>query len=168
MQWNERGLSSNATSPKQLRCVRIAAKSRNSQMWEQLCLLCRSSSSYPLWIFHKIAPTGALVDPFRVDPFLYGSFGLTDDLSKLGIFWEFVPVRLPGRVPSVPIQERLSLPAAVRTAGRDTHHGARCASERAAGAGGLRGAVAKVTRAPQRRDKRTRLVHTLEVALWLF
>ena len=60
---------------------------------------------------------------------------------------------------TVPVQQRLSLPAAPRTACRDTHHRARCASKRAPGAGGLCGTVAELTGVTERRDKRTRLVH---------
>lgn len=70
-------------------------------------------------------------------------------------------MRLPWRVSTVSIQKRLSLSIAPRTAGRDAHHGARRASKRAPGAGGLRGAVGEITRVPERRDKRTRLVHDL-------
>lgn len=117
--------------------------------------------SYPVWIFDKVASTGALVDSLRVDPLIYGSLGLPDDLSELRILWELVPVRFPRRVSSVPIQERLSLPAASWTVGRYADHGARCAPECAPRAGGLRGAEAKVTWVSKRRDKRTRLVHDL-------
>lgn len=118
-----------------------------------------SFSSYPLWVFDKIASTGSLVDPLGVDPLLYGSLGLSDDLSELGILWELVPVWFPRRATTVPVQKRLSLPAATRTAGRDANHRARCASKRAPGAGGLCGTVAEITGVPERRDKRTRLVH---------
>lgn len=100
-----------------------------------------------------------MVDPLRVDALLYGSLGLSDDLSELGILRELVSVGLPRRAPTVPIEERLSLPVAPRTAGRDAHHRARCASKRASGACGLCGTVAEITGVPERRDKRTRLVH---------
>lgn len=120
----------------------------------------RSVSSYPLRVFDEIAPAGALVDPLGVDAFLYGSLGLSNDLSELGVLRELVPVRLPRRAPAVAVQKRLSLPAAPRAAGRDANHRARCASKRAPGASGLRGTVAEIARVPQRRDKRTRLVHS--------
>ena len=68
-------------------------------------------------------------------------------------------MRLPRRAPAVPVQEGLPLPAAPRTAGGDPHHGARRTSKPTPRAGGLRGTVAEVTGVPQRRDKRTRLVH---------
>lgn len=68
-------------------------------------------------------------------------------------------MRLPRRVPAIPVQQRLSLSAASRTASRDAHHGARRASKRAPRAGGLCGTVAEITGVPERRDKRTRLVH---------
>lgn len=59
--------------------------------------------SYPLWVFDKVAPTGTLVDPLRVDAFLYGSLGLSNDLPELRILRELVPVRLPRRASAVPV-----------------------------------------------------------------
>lgn len=100
-----------------------------------------------------------MVYPLRVDAFLYGSLGLSDDLSELGILRELVPVRLPLRGASVSVQEGLSLPAASGAARGDPNHGPGGSSEDAPGTGGLRGAVVEVTGVPERRDKRTRLVH---------
>lgn len=68
-------------------------------------------------------------------------------------------MRLPRRASAVPVQKRLSLPVAPRAACRDADHGARRASKGAPGASGLRGTVAEIARVPERRDKRTRLVH---------
>lgn len=115
--------------------------------------------SYPLRVFDEVAPARALVDPLRVDAFLYGSLGLSNDLPELRVLRKLVPVRLPRRASAVPVEKRLSFPAASRAACRDADHGARRASKRAPGASGLGGTVAEIARVPQRRDKRTRLVH---------
>lgn len=46
------------------------------------------SNTYPRCIFHKIWPTTALIDPFRVDTMLDGHFGLRNQLVELRIICE--------------------------------------------------------------------------------
>lgn len=116
-------------------------------------------SSYPLRVFDKIASTGSLVDSLWVDPFFYGTLGLSDDLSELGILRELVPVRFPLRRATISVKKRLSLSTASRTASWDANHRPRCTSKSTPGTGGLCGTIVEITRVPKRRNKRTRLVH---------
>lgn len=146
-------------SPKHTRDSTRRSQTEHTALQLVRSLLEATPLSYPLRVFDEVAPTRTLVDPLRVDAFFYGSLGLSNDLPELGILRELVPVRLPRRTSAVPVEERLSFPAASRAACRDADHGARRASKRAPGAGGLGGTVAEIARVPERRDKRTRLVH---------